>query len=81
MAHASMEGDAQTTLMVDTAVAAHWVTLGLTVKRKLIIAAPILVLMEPSVLISEIPTYANARLVLLEDTVMIMWMTVPPFLV
>lgn len=39
------------------------------------------ILQGPSVLILEIPTYANARLVLLEDTVMIMWMTVPPFLV
>lgn len=40
-----MEGDALTTLMVDTAAAAHWVILGSTVKRKSITAVPALVLM------------------------------------
>lgn len=76
-----MEGDVLTTQKVATAVVAQWVTLDLTVKRKLIIAVPVPVRMEPSVLILGIPTYANVKLASLEDTVMIMWMTVLPFLV
>lgn len=39
--HASMEGDVLTTQKVATAVVAQWVTLDLTVKRKLIIAVPV----------------------------------------
>lgn len=51
MDRASMEGDALTTLMVDTAAAAHWVILGSTVKRKSITAVPALVLMvRPNIL-------------------------------
>lgn len=45
MVRASMEGGAQTTRKVDTAAVAQWVTLDLTVKRKLTIAAPVPVLM------------------------------------
>lgn len=46
-----MADDAQTTLMGDTAAVAHWVILGSTAKRKLIIAVPALVLMvRPNVL-------------------------------
>lgn len=51
MDRASTVGDAPTTLMGDTAAAAHWVILGSTVKRKLITAVPALVLMvRPNIL-------------------------------
>lgn len=52
MGLASMEDDVQTILKVDIVVVAPWVTLDLTAKRKLTIAAPVLVLM-----VSQTGTY------------------------
>lgn len=45
MGLASMEDDVQTTPKVDIVAVVLWVTLDLTAKRKLTIAAPVLVLM------------------------------------
>lgn len=71
-----MEGDARTDLLVDTAVNAQPVTLGSTVKRKLITAVLALAPMMLNVLTLGIPTYASVAMASWAETVILMLTTV-----